>query len=183
MSVERKKYRIIIQRAISGVIALAICIIIPGFKEDKEEYTIKALFIYNFTKYIEWPEQELPPQFNIGVLGESAISEKLSVILKGKKIYNRTVQINELKGLEEISNQQIVFVTKGSSSKIKQILEKVGSGKILIVAEDVNMAAKGSGINIIEKNERMKFEMNEAAIKKSGLKVSGQLYDLAIQVK
>lgn len=163
--------------------ALVICILMPALKEDKEEYTIKALFIYNFTKYIQWPEHDLPTHFNIGVLGESAISEKLTAILKGKKIYNRNIQINELKGVEEISGQQIVFVSKSSSSKIRQILEKVGSNNILIVAEDVNMAAKGSGINIIEREQRMKFEMNEAAIKKSGLKVSGQLYDLAIQVK
>ena len=158
-------------------------IAITGFTDDKDEYTIKALFVYNFTKYIEWHEQSISPQFRIGVLGESAMGEKLSMILKGKKLYNRNVEVKEIKSVDDVAGFQIIYISKNQSDQLKQVLEHCAQSETLIVTEDKNMAAKGSCINIVEKDQKIKFEMNETAVKKAGLKVASQLYELAIVVR
>lgn len=156
--------------------------VFSGFS-DKDEYTVKALFVYNFTKYIEWREQNIQQQFKIGVMGESAIGEKLSAILKGKKLYNRAIEIKDIKTIDEVKGCQILFISKNANDKLKPVLERYSQSETLIVTEDKNMGVKGAGINIIEKDHRMKFEINDAAVKKSGLKVASQLYDLAIVIR
>ena len=157
-------------------------IVLPSY-DTKDEYTIKALFVYNFTKYIEWNEQSLPQQFRIGVYGESEISEKLSQIVKGKKLYNRTIELKALKTIDDAAGYQIVYIVKDQGTALQILLDKYSGTEMLLITEEKNMGIKGAGINIIEKDQRMKFELNESAIKKSGLKVSSQLYDLAIVIK
>ena len=180
-----KKYllELLSTRLIVGLLTVVQLTTFFGFSDDQNEYTVKALFIYNFTKYVEWPEQNISPQFKIGVLGESPIVEKLTLILKGKKIYNRTIEVNEIKNIDEAADCQIIFISKNASDKLKPYLDRFSQNEILIVTEDRNMAEKGAGINIIEKDQRMKFEMNDTAIKKAGLKVANQLYELAIVIR
>ena len=139
--------------------------------------------VTQYTKYIEWNEQNISQQFRIGVLGESAINEKLMMILKGKKLYNRSIEVKEIKSIENIAGCQILYITKKESEKLKQVLDNYSQNEMLIVTEDKNMAVKGAGINIIEKDQKMRFEMNNTAIKKEGLKVASQLYELAIVIQ
>ena len=157
-------------------------VMVTGFQNSNDEYTIKALFVYNFTKYIEWNQQNMQPQFKIGVMGESGIREKLATILKGKKLYNRTIEVTEVKSTDEITGYQILYITKDASDQLKQVLEHSAQSELLIITEDKNLATKGSCINIIEKDQKIRFEMNDGAIKKEGLKAANQLYDLAIVI-
>lgn len=154
-----------------------------GFKDEGNEYTIKALFIYNFTKYIEWPEQNISEHFKIGVMGEPIMNEKLAGILQGKKIYNRAFEIKTVNTIDEVAGCQILIISKNANDKLKPVIDRYSKNEILIVTEYKNMATKGAGMNLIEKDQRMKFEMNDASIKKAGLKIASQLYELAIVIK
>ena len=175
--------KLLSKRSTIVLVTMVQLVLLTGLIDDKDETTVKALFVYNFTKYIEWPEQNISQQFRIGILGESAINDKLSMILKGKKIYNRTVEIKEIKSLDEIGGCQILYITKNTSEKLKQVLDRYSQNEMLIVTEEKNMAVKGAGINIIEKDQKIRFEMNNTAIKKAGLKVANQLYELAIVIQ
>jgi len=151
--------------------------------DGKDVSTVKALFVYNFTKYIEWNQHNLQQKFKIGVMGQSDVKDKLVLILKGKKLYNREIEIIEIKNIDEITGCQILYISKNESDKLKQVVDRFAQSELLIVTEDKNMAAKGSCINIVEKEQKMRFEMNDSAIKKAGLKVANQLYELAIIVR
>ena len=91
-------------------------VMVTGFQNSNDEYTIKALFVYNFTKYIEWNQQNMQPQFKIGVMGESGIREKLATILKGKKLYNRTTRDCILHGLSRGTIINAIYHIKYQSS-------------------------------------------------------------------
>ena len=104
-------------------------------------------------------------------------------LLYGKKLYNRNVEVKEIISADDVAGYQIIYISKNQSDQLKQVLEHCAQNETLIVTEDKNMAARGSCINIVEKDQKMKFEMNETALKKAGLKVANQLYELAIVVR
>ncbi len=162
------------------VLIIVHAMLLFGFSSDQDEYTIKALFVYNFTKYIDWPEENIKNKFVIGIYGESKIKDKLSDIIKDKKFYNRAIEIKEIKSMDDISNCQILFISKYAGDKVQAIINRFSQSEILIITEDKLMAQKGSGINIIEKDQRIKFEIYDSALKKSKLKIASQLYELAI---
>jgi hypothetical protein len=152
-------------------------------ENNEDETTVKALFIYNFTKHIEWPKGKINGKFMIGVLGNSPVFEKLSSILKDRKIKDLPVEIKRIAGNDQVESCDILFIAKAESDRFKDINEKSDCYGVLIITEEKDMAKKGSCINIIRQDERMKFEINDSAVRKEGLKVSSQLYELAVIVK
>lgn len=149
---------------------------------NEDEPTMKALFIYNFTKHIEWPKGKINGKFVIGVLGNSPVFDKLNVIMKERKVKDYPVEIRKISSIDKIESFDILFVSKGESDHIREIDSNADSYGVLIVTEERDMAKKGACINIIRQDERMKFEINDTEIKKEGLKISTQLYELAVVV-
>jgi hypothetical protein len=147
---------------------------------DHEEYTLKALFVFNFTKHIEWPPNSNPgDHFVITVYGNSLITEKLATLFRGRKVFDKPIEIRETTKLDELAGSQILFISRDQSDKLAMVLEKYKKHGILFVTESKNLATKGSCINIIESDEKLSIELNDAAMKREGLKVSNQLYELA----
>ncbi len=145
-----------------------------------DENTLKALFIYNFTKHIEWPtHMQQHSKFTIGIIGNSPVKEKLEEIMKGRKVFDRTVEIKVIHDLSEITSSHILFIPASNSDKINKILDQYSDKGLLIISEGKGMIGKGSGINIIEKDNHLRFELNNSALKKQGLKVSNHLINLA----
>jgi hypothetical protein len=144
------------------------------------ESTLKALFVYNFTKHIDWSTTNTPNnKFVIVVTGKSNVTNCLLSILKNRKIQEKPIEIIESTSLEEIQKAQILFVTKGTAKKLDINVEKLAGKGILIVTEEARINAQLSCINIIEMQGKMSFEINESNIKKSGIKISSQLRSLA----
>ncbi len=145
-----------------------------------DENTLKALFIYNFTKHIEWPlNMQQHSKFTISIIGNSPVKEKLEDIMKGRKVFDRTVEIKVIHDLSEITSSHILFIPANNSDKINKIIDQYSDKGILIISESKGMIGKGSGINIIEKDNHLKFELNNAALKKQGLKISNHLINLS----
>jgi predicted transcriptional regulator len=166
---------------------LVLCSAVPDKLQNSagpDESTVKALFVYNFTKQIEWPAHVMNTQkFVITVLGDSPVKDRLNIVLKGRRIFDKPVEIRGAMSIDDIQTTQILYVSKSHSAKLQKILEQMDDKGILIVTEDKGMAAKGSCINIIQKDETLKFELNDVSIKKQGLKVSNQLYKLAVTIR
>lgn len=166
---------------------LVLCSAVPEKLQSNagpDESTVKALFVYNFTKQIEWPAHVMnTPKFVIVVLGSSPVKERLNTVLKGRRIFDKPVEVKEVQSIEDIQPAQILYVSKSQSTKLPKILEQMDDKGILIITEEKGMAAKGSCINIIQKDETLKFELNDASIKRQGLKVSNQLYNLAVTIR
>lgn len=149
--------------------------------DSTSESTVKALFIYNFTKHIEWPASVMSgPRFIIGTYGENEVKDKLAIVMKGRKVFDKPVEIKQITGTEDIPGVQILYIGKSQSASIDKIIQQFGDKGILIVTEEKSSVNKGSGINLVRKGENLRFEINETALKKAGLKVSNQLIGLAI---
>lgn len=167
-------------------ILIAVLVLSSGFKTGGRIDTnsrIKAVFILNFTKLIEWPKTYRSGNFVVGVIGETPLYNELTKMAKVKKVANQSLSISKFKSVNDIAKCHILYVTKEQSSKIKDVLKQVKNNSTLIVTEQSGLADKGAGINFVIKNNRQKFELNKTNVEKYKLKVSSNLEALAVSVK
>jgi hypothetical protein len=146
-----------------------------------DEYNLKAAFIYNFTKYIEWNPLD-KGEFTIGVIGSSPINDALSGIARSKTVNGRRITIRQFNKPVDIDSCQILFISKNNPAPLTEILAETPKGT-LTVSEKQGYAVQGTAINFITANDKLKFEVNQKAINKAGLTASSQLLKLAVIVE
>ncbi len=144
---------------------------------------IKASFIYNFTKYINWPEKYKEGNFVIGVLGNTPFYTDLTSLLSTKTIGSQKFEIKSYSSAESITGIcHILFIPSENSSQLVDVMKKLKGKNTLIVTEKNGLAKQGSAINFVVENNKQRFEMNKANIEKYNLKVSSTLMDLSIKI-
>lgn len=161
---------------------LLLCLVILSFAVKAQDYKYHPIFIYNFSKYIEWPSSNSNNggDFVISVVGNNAAyREMLNISEKKKTIKNMNLVVKKCNSLDEVGKSNIVFVTKSKHVTAEEI-ERIGRQGTLVITEHVNMAAKGSHINFIAtQDSRIGFELNATTAHESGLKVASSLAGLA----
>lgn len=158
-----------------------------GSKNDAEEYSVKAAFIYNFTKFVEWEEmEETPTTFVIGVIGESQIYKPLLELAATKTINNKKIEVMKCNAVNPTDCKcQILFVPESVKGKdfLKFLTELNDTKNILIISESNGFLNNGSAINFLVIENHIKFEINIGSLNKYNLKASSQLLKLATNVK
>ena len=145
---------------------------------------IKATFIYNFTKYIDWPEKYKEGNFVIGVLGTTTFYNDLAALLSKKSVGDQKFEIKNYTNSESVSTVcHILFIPAESSGQLPDVLKKLKGKSTLIVTEKNGLAKQGSGINFVVDNNKQRFEMNRNNVEKYSLKVASALTALAIPVE
>lgn len=147
--------------------------------QSSEKY--QALFIYNFTRYIEWPSAN-SAEFTIGVLGKSSVYKELVTVAEGRKVGTQTIKVKKFASASEIGNCQIVFVSSDASAQVAAIASSSQGNNTLIITERYGLISKGAAINFIEDDGKQKFQMSRVNMQKTGLKVNNQLVNLATLV-
>ncbi|MEA3503617.1 MAG: YfiR family protein [Bacteroidota bacterium] len=139
----------------------------------------KALYVYNFTKRIDWPENNKKGDFIIGIFGESKITEHLEHISKKKKVLNQPIIIKKYNSIEKIDFCHILFITKEQSKKLNIINVHLAGKATLTISEKKNDEAC---INFIENNKALLFQINPQMIRKRRMKLSQSLINLGIEI-
>jgi nitrogen regulatory protein PII len=147
-----------------------------------QSYKMHTVFIFSFTRYIQWPEAYNGGDFEILVFGDSPIVEELRSMAQSKKVGDRTIKVTKIDEVSEIRKCNILFISTSKSSQILEVLAKTTSLSTLVVTEEQGLGAKGSNVNFIIKDGKLAFELNQSATTKQGLKVSNELSRLAILI-
>jgi len=147
-----------------------------------QNYKMHSVFIYSFTRYVQWPDAYNQGDFEIMVLGDSPILDELKAMAQAKKVGDRPIKITKIKEPSEIRKCNILFVPTSRSAEIAAVMEKINTQSSLVVSEEPGLALKGSDINFIIKDGKLAFELNQASVNKQGLKVSNELTRLAILI-
>lgn len=163
------------------VILLTLCI--TGKLASAQDEKFKALFMYNFTKYLEWPSDQKKGEFVIGVYGPSPIIQELNIIAEKKTVGNQPIVVRKIIELEDASKCNIIYIPERQSSKIGEIYQKCASRGILIITDKEGMGKTFAGINYIKVNGKQNFEVNRKNIEGKGIKVNSALLELGIEVK
>jgi len=153
------------------------------FKVDAQEEKYITLYVYNFTKYIEWPDEYKEGDFVIDVLGHKSVYDGLKKMLEQKQRGAQNFVINNPSEVSEINEDcHILFVGHWQSKKLQSALEKVGDKGTLVVTEKGGLLEQGSAINLVVKNQEIAFEIKKSNISKYNLSYSNDLTSLAERV-
>lgn len=155
-------------------------------KKEFEEYSVKAAFILNFTKFIDWQGSPIQNNktFTIGVLGESPIYKKLIEATITKKINNSPFEVVKFSDPSNFPNCKILFVPAATSEHtVKACMSSPNFKNTLFITEKTGSLKDGSGINFLLVENRIKFEVNMSSLNKANLKVSSQLLKLAQKIE
>lgn len=154
---------------------------LPAFAQ-RPIYEIHSMMIYNFIKYIQWPDHDQSENFVIAVIGDDDVYNTLNTWYGGKLKGNKKFVVKKFNSPAEITECHILYVAKDSSKEFDAIKSKVASSNTLIITDKPGLGEKGSGINFRTINNKLAFELNQKAVEASQLKVSGQLSSMAILI-
>lgn len=138
----------------------------------------KALYIYNFTKRIDWPENQKQGDFVIGVLGKGGIVNHLKEFTRNKKVINQSIVVRQFNNASNIDTCHLLFVTNKYREQIPLIVNSFRDSPLLIITETPGSAGC---INFVETEKALLFEIDAARIRKKELKVSQSLINLGIE--
>ena len=150
-------------------------------QSEKPIHEIHAAMIYNFMKYIQWPDDG-GTEFVVGVLGEDNVFNTLKNFYDGKPKGTKKYSIRKLNDISEAASCQVVYIGKNKSREFDNVKNAIGSKSILTVTDSFNLGKKGSCINFKVVDEKLKFEINQASMNGASLKVAGQLSSMAILI-
>jgi uncharacterized protein DUF4154 len=176
-----------LRHALIPVLALAapLC----GAAEESSlalQQRIKAAFLYKFAAYVEWPpsvfsQPETP--IVIGVAGADAIAHELEQVVVGRKIAGRSVNVRRLARGESAGECcQILFIGSGERTRIAELLADAQGHPVLTVTDIEARHPKGSIINFLATEDRIRFDISRDAAERNGLQLSSQLLGVARQV-
>ena len=143
------------------------------------DYKAYSLYVYNFMKYVEWPEEESTGDFIVGLIGDSKIKEDLIILANHKKLKGRKIVFKLFDKVEDITYCHLIYISSSKSSSIKVINKKFASKPILIVGEREESVYKGAALSFLTTDEdELKFDINKKEIESHKLKISSSLIKL-----
>jgi YfiR/HmsC-like len=152
---------------------------------DSSEYLIKAGFIYNFAKFVEWPSTafaDADAPIVIGVIGVDPFGSLIDRIVEDKKIGSHGFVVKRFrwgKDLKDLKDCKILFVSPSEKGHMDEILQMVKGLPILTVGETPGFAERGGMIRFTLEDNRVRFEVNVEAARQVNLNISSRLLTLA----
>lgn len=146
------------------------------------EYQVKAAFLYNFAKFVEWPPtgfRDAAQPLQICVLGRDPFGQELRAITDAKTVNGRKLEVTDVPDLQKARTCHIVFIAASEKTRLKQILDGLQGTDALTVGDTQGFAEQGGMINFVLENNRVQFEVNRKAAEQAGLKISSKLLSVA----
>jgi len=143
------------------------------------DYKVHANIIYRFTKYIEWPGNKQAGDFVIGIVGDSPLYEELRSLTVGKSVGDQRIIIKKFAAGAAAYNCSILFIGQDESKNLKRIALLTADQSVLLITEENGLAKKGSCINFIIVDDRLKLEINKNNILSRNMNVASELLKLA----
>ena len=170
---------------IIGILSFAVC---PGVASAQtpdipvSESQVKALCLYNFAKYVEWPTNQFTnaaAPLSIGVIGNVEFAGTLKTLVQGKAINGHPVAIEVLKAGDDPHKCQILFFNSSENKRLADVLTPIEKCPILTVGEGEVFGQAGGIISFVVRNNRVRFDVDLGAASKARLQISARLLGLA----
>ncbi|MBN1951974.1 MAG: YfiR family protein [Bacteroidales bacterium] len=142
----------------------------------------EALFIYNFSRLIEWPANYKTGPFVIGVIGNSPISGQLEGFTSGKQVGSQPIQVKKFSSAAEISTCHILFVPFSETKNLESMLPKLSGKSTLVITEKGGAIDEGAAINFVVIGDKLKFELSPGNISTRQMQMSSKLNEMAYKV-
>jgi hypothetical protein len=150
------------------------------------EYQVKAAFLFNFTKYVKWPECAFENERSpivVAVVGTDPFGRLLDDALHDKTVGSRKFEVRRFKSSDDLQACHVLFVAPSEVPRLAKICEHYAGSNTLLVGETDHFAGRGGAIGFYIEDKKVRFEINTDAIKRASLELSSQLLKLARIVK
>ena len=146
------------------------------------EYQVKAAFLLNFARFVEWPPDAFDGDktpITFCVFRQNPFGSALDEITQGKTINNRGLVVRHVQDLPDLKSCQLVFVSDAENQYLPAILDTLKASSALVVGESEGFAERGGGIQFYLEADKVRFSVNVDATKRARLNVSSKLLALA----
>ena len=154
----------------------------PKMKDTDTTAIVKAAYIYNFAKLIDWPSANKEGNFIIGVYGTTNVYKELINKYSTKRIGTQDIEIRKLSDSPDVGSVHVLFVAHSNSKDLKAILNNLEFEPVLVITEMEGAINTGSVINFLVIDNNLKFELNVSEAKNRQLIVGSRLKDLAYKI-
>lgn len=151
-------------------------------QEPLPEYQVKAAYLFNFLKFVEWPEEAFPDPLApivIGISGDDPFGNALPQVIIGKTVQGRDLVIHKYHFGEDLRGAHILFIGPSEKKRLPQILSSLRGSSVLTVADTEGFLEAGGMIQFLSENDRVRFAINVDATSRAKLKMSSKLLSLA----
>jgi hypothetical protein len=168
------------------LICLTLCAPMAGAAESGKlsEHEVKAAFLFNFIKYVEWPPTAIPREntyLTICIVGKSPLNDVIES-LAGKTVKNRKLVIKLLSRIEDLGECNILFINASVKSSLPQLFAATAGRSILTVSDSKGFATAGGIIEFVPVKDKIRFEINNRVAQQINLRLSSHLLKLATRV-
>jgi hypothetical protein len=163
-------------------LALLLMVAIRALPQERPTHEIHAAMLYNFIKYVQWPNEAESGDFIIGVIGDENVFNTLKTWYEGKAKGTKKYSIRKLASPAEAADCQVVYLGKSKNREFDDIKNTITGKAILTITDGNGLGQKGSCINFKVIDGKLKFELNQASVGSANLKVSSQLSSMAIMI-
>ncbi len=177
----------VLRASVSGPAVLffitAILALLPqASAQEISEYQVKAAFLYNFTKFVDWPPQpgnlgQKP--FAICVIGDDPFRGGLETIVEGKSVNGQVLEVRHVKKIDDAQDCRIAFISSSEKVRFRPILDGLRGSGVLTVGDTKGFAEMGGVINFTLVDNHVHIEINPEAAKVQKLKISSRLLRVA----
>lgn len=146
--------------------------------ESPSEYQVKAVFVFNFSRFVEWPPQSFrsPNQpFAICILGDDPFGTKLDEAVRGEEVNQHPLLVRRLRNVREADECQILYIDQSEQGELQQILSALDHRSTLTVSELKDAAERGGMIQFLSENNRIRLRINVESARAAGLTISSKL--------
>lgn len=156
---------------------LALAASVPAQRTPFDEREVKAVFLFNFAQFVDWPEDafsgpEAP--IVIGVLGIDPFGQLLDDVIKGETVKGRSLVVARFRRVEDLKACHVLFISPSETARYAQILTALDNQPTLTVGETENFTARGM-VRFLPQQNRVRLEVNVERVKAAGLSISSNL--------
>ena len=152
---------------------------------DDLEYRIKAAYLYNFGRFVVWPQGAGAPSrpFVLGILGDQEFGDLLQHTVRGKELRGRAVRARQISTIAEARECDLVFISSSKKRDLTRILSDLRGSGVLTIGEVDAFLNEGGMVNFVIERDTVRFDVNLDAIQSAGFEVSSQLLKVARDIR
>lgn len=169
-------------KKLKALLAAVLVVSSAAFAQDRPVHEVYSMMVFNFTRYVQWPDQATSGEFVIGVIGNTDIYNTLNGWYGGKPRGSKTYVIKKFANASEVTDCHVLYIDKTKSGEFEAANNKVKGKGTLVITDKNGLGERGSAINFKTVDNKLKFELNQKAVDASNLKVSGSLSSMAILI-
>jgi YfiR/HmsC-like len=142
------------------------------------EYQVKAVFLFNFTHFVEWPADafaDAQAPFVIGVLGQDPFGSALDEAVRGESVNGRPLVVQRYSGVADLKRCQILFIDRSIDGEIEKALEALAHQRTLTVSDLDSGTPRSVIIRFLNENQKIRLQINVDSARSAGLTISSKL--------